>query len=207
MFGWFRKKKKHVEIKSDQVWKGIAGRNDGLLKRAREQRPVLVIAHFSDALKQLHEQLREHGLDFLPFNRNLLSSLPGTSNRVWTTLSEAFRDRQALADRWEDTYCLHIYVLGRFPTPEQDAWVEAFAHSVPFKVTLTHLVSMEDPLLQKFLSARSDILFENMGQNEHIEHAMVDKSIRRAQQTIAKKATGNQRASNEAEWLRLNLRE
>ncbi len=66
--------------------------------------------------------------------------------------------------------------------------------------------SLKEPLLQRFGSDKIILLMQKLGmkEDEIIEHAMVSKSIRKAQENIEKKVVVDQTASSQAEWLQKN---
>ena len=66
--------------------------------------------------------------------------------------------------------------------------------------------SLSEPLFQQFGSDKIIQLMKQLGMNEDeiIEHDMVSKSIRKAQENIEKKVIVDQTASSQAEWLQKN---
>lgn len=68
--------------------------------------------------------------------------------------------------------------------------------------------SLEEPLFREFGSVKLITLMQGMGmkEEEHIGHPMITRSIRRAQDAIAKKLVIEQSASSPADWFRKNYK-
>ncbi|MEO6612224.1 MAG: hypothetical protein ABIT05_05770 [Chitinophagaceae bacterium] len=67
--------------------------------------------------------------------------------------------------------------------------------------------SLEDPLFKRFGSDKIIQLMRQLGMNEEevIEHKMITKSIRDAQEKIEKKLLVEQTARSQESWLEINL--
>ena len=86
---------------------------------------------------------------------------------------------------------------------EQDLYAKLQLKEVPV------LSCLEEPLFMLFGGERTIELMKKLGvaDDEIIGHAMVTKSIRRAQESIAEKSGTNYPATSAKEWLALNLKE
>ncbi len=86
---------------------------------------------------------------------------------------------------------------------EQDLYATLQLKEVPV------LSCLEEPLFMLFGGERTIELMKKLGvaDDEIIGHAMVTKSIRRAQESIAEKSGTNYPATSSKEWLTVNLKE
>ena len=85
---------------------------------------------------------------------------------------------------------------------EQDIFVKLQLKEAPV------LSSLEEPIFMTFGGERTIEIMKKLGvgDQEIIGHPMVTKSIRRAQESIAKKTGTNYPATSSKEWFTLNLK-
>ena len=103
------------------------------------------------------------------------------------------------------------YVQGRvvvfaehYPLPkvEQELYQRLGIKEIPV------LSSLDEPFFMKFGGEKTIELMKKlgMGENDVIGHSLITKSIRKAQEKIAERATSDIQSSSQHEWFERNLR-
>jgi hypothetical protein len=69
------------------------------------------------------------------------------------------------------------------------------------------LSSLDEPFFEKFTGERTIDIMKKLGMNENdvIGHSMITRSMRNAQESIAKRVRSDQQASSQKEWFNVNL--
>jgi preprotein translocase subunit SecA len=177
MLSWLFGRRPGARREPDRVWISRRAKLEALL----EEPDARIVAHFAESARALEALARERGraLDVRLADR--LGTPPPSRNQQ-----------------------LRVVVAERHPLREHDervaAWADAAAGSVVFHV------SLEDPLLAAFASDSLKPLLERLGltPDAPVEHGIVSRSIRRAQEQIRKRCTSDLPANSAESWMQAN---
>lgn len=104
-------------------------------------------------------------------------------------------------------FSFHFLFGGHYPLPDRENKIlSALTAGHPLKTPVFFCISLEDPLMIAFGSEKLTPLLETLGlkDEECIEHALVTKSIQRAQEKLARTVTHETRTQSEAAWFERN---
>ena len=188
----------HVQVVEDLIWAS----GDRKLRAIEEEveravraatGPVLLVAHFPDLLRELREIAGRHG----------------SGDLVRAVLGRDLSPEAARAAPLDESALMEILVAERHPHPVTDRRVMEFASQLPCRVRTTHHLSLEDPLFELFGAERIRNVMKSLGheEDEVISHALVTRSVRRAQDRVEREARGpgDEPAESAGEWLASNL--
>ncbi len=176
MFGLFKKKESMPEIR-DMVWMSDAAKKQGALALIAAANNPVIAGWFDETIEEWQRLLDEAGHSFR------VESVP-------------FLQGLDVKDR-------NIFLLEHYPLASQETKV--MQNWKPKSVVA--FVSMEDPLLQLFGGDNLIALMQKMGmaENEVMEHKMISRSIRNAQEKLDKKVAHEHNADSQEEWFKINV--
>lgn len=177
MFNLFRKKAAPIKY-TDMVWLDEKTRFTAILEACRNDSQLLVICWFDDTLRRLQSH----------FSANTIS----TDNLITTREMKTLH----IGDR-------KIVFAEHYPLREKE---EVVFEEIKLKEVTIHS-SLDEPLFTSFGGERIAELVKKLGMNENesIEHPMISKSIRHAQEKIAKKVSFEQTAHSQQDWFVKNF--
>lgn len=203
---FFKKKKKGIQVQ-DKVWISKVEKFRGLyhhLDQALQAgEPLLIINQFENTQQEVQQmmtkldvshQLIEQSTDepqtvnlWMVSTENLLSIGVGSN---WANHLQAKEGLQVIISEHHPSYQQEQVLLGHLTT------------LLPMAST-TVFTALDEPFMQLFGGDRIITLMERIGvkENEALEHAMINKSIDRAQQKIDKKIAQNIQANSQQEWM------
>jgi preprotein translocase subunit SecA len=216
MFGWF-KKKKGVEREEDKIWMNEGAKQRGLAQelRARQEKGDirLLIVHFEESFRRMEEMLRREQLAYEGYRthpeagrlRLGPAALGGPVRLILSETILAIPPIEGAPEALEG----HISLLvgERYPIPTRDEQVEQVAAMLPQPARLCFHTSLDEPLLQRFMDDNTMSLIRRLGasENEPISSGLLGRSVRSAQQRIAKETTSDLRSDSAAHWFENNL--
>jgi len=175
MFGLFKKKESGPAIR-DLVWMSESAKKQGALALIKEARNPVVAAWFKESIYDWQRFFEAEGISIEVQDAAYLQSLD-------------VKDRAV--------FLLEHYPLASKESKLMQSWKPA---------QLTAFISLEDPLLQLFGGDRIISLMQKMGasESEVIEHTMISRSIRNAQEKLDKKTTVDHPADSQQQWFAFN---
>ncbi len=176
MFGLFKKKESMPPIR-DLVWMSAAAKKRGALALIAASEDPVIAAWFDETVQEWQQFLDD----------------AGHSVRV-----ESVPFLQPLDVKDRNVFLLEHYPLASRETKVMQSWK-------PKDVVV--FVSMEDALLQLFGGDNLIALMQKMGmaENEAMEHTMISRSIRNAQEKLDKKVEREHNADAQEEWFKINV--
>ncbi len=176
MFGFFKKKASGPTVR-DMVWMSNKARNEAGLVLIQQANNPVVAAWFDETIDAWRTLFEAAGLSIEIHTMPWLQSLD-------------VKDRT-------------VFLLEHYPLSSKE--IKAIQHWKPTAVMA--FVSMEEPLLQLFGGDNLIGLMQKMGMNESemIEHKMISRSIRKAQEKLEAKVSNERPATSQEEWFRANV--
>ena len=199
MFGFFKKKNKRLSV-SDKVWQSTEETKNNLMEDIRlkteENIQVCLFYYFEDTKKELEELLQQKGLENNSKIELFSASKFAYSIRLESQLKKHFERGNAT-----------IFFVEHYPSyAKEKAVLEKIGILLGQKTAVIFYTSLESSLLKMFGSERIVELMKKMGyaENECAEHAMISKSIQRAQEKLEKKVENEIEADSQEEWFKRN---
>jgi hypothetical protein len=178
MFQFFRKKEPVIK-RTDKIWLNEKTRFLALLEASRDDKQVWVVCWFDETLRRLQSffTANAHSADNLVTARQLKTLHMG-------------------ADR-------KILFAEHYPLRKKE---EALFEELKLK-EVTIYSSLDEPLFTSFGGERIAELVKKLGmdETEAIEHPMISRSIRNAQEKISKKISFEQSGLSQEEWFIKNF--
>jgi hypothetical protein len=177
LFDIFSKKEKLPEMK-DMVWKNLNGKFSGLLKLIEQYPESVWISWFSDT-QSIFNQFLKSGISKqieIKMAKNVKPSMIENKTVVFLEHYPLRLEEEKLIQLWKPK---EIFVLN----------------------------SLDEPLFEAFGAQRIITLMENMGMkdDEQIQHDMVTKSIKRAQEKLQQKVVIENSANSSKDWFKMNI--
>lgn len=208
---WFRKKPAPPR---HEVWITEPAKRRNVLQQiaqdAQNADAVIAVAHFSETIDAWMDALDKTGLQWqMLLDPPLAGSVrrrgqpPGRIYLLHTDLIRPGGEPQAEPEPAGRGHILHV--LESHPLTQRYDVINHFAEALG-QATVTHHVSLDDPLMRIFSGAATLTLLRRlgMGDDDSINHRMVDTSILRAQQKIASRIQQDQPAHSAEHWFQLN---
>ena len=196
LFG--RQQPSNILLVPDRIWMTTDAKFAGLARDAEDRShsesvAILLVAHFPDVLARLQEV---------------------ASKQVWDVPCQAVPASHLNADlaaslRLDKSAIIEILVGERHPLPSVDDRLAEFANELPCRCRFAHHVSLDDAVMQRFAGESVKNMLKQMGmkEDEAIESRMVSRRIRKAQQKIEGRTSGDLDAESAWEWLKKNCPE
>ncbi|NUO03381.1 MAG: hypothetical protein HUU01_22445 [Saprospiraceae bacterium] len=161
----------------DLVWMTDAAKKQGALSLITSAQNPLIAAWFDETI-QVWQQFFE------------------AENRSFPIESVPYLQPLDVKDR-------NVFLLEHYPLASRETKV--MQHWKP--KDMVAFVSMEDPLLQLFGGDNLIALMQKMGMAEHevMEHSMISRSIRNAQEKLDKNVVHEYPTDAQEEWFKINL--
>jgi hypothetical protein len=192
---------------TDRIWRGSAQRIAGVAREAKAASRVMVVAHFRSTLEALAAALGSSRIYTDRFGGSHRTSLAfSKADGVAVALAQALPS-PGKTDAKSGEEALVLVAEHHF-LPAEDDRILAYCGGLPFPCRVRFHESLDAPLLGMFGGENLLRMMATLGmpEDESIEHAMVDRSIRSAQEKIAASGPGDRPAASAAEWAQLNLR-
>ncbi len=194
-FLWGGTSRTNVEMVTERIWMNTLAKFDGLAQEARRRSEsdsvvILLVAHFPDVLKRLHEIVQQHTWD-VPCKAVLASDLTVHLAQSFSVEPDAIMD---------------IFVGERHPIPSVDDRIREFGEKLPCRCRVTHHVSLDDAVIRIFAGDWVKNVLQQLGMTNEsaIESALVSKRIRQAQHKIEERTFSSLTADSAEEWLLKN---
>ena len=200
MFGLFKKKAKQLKT-NDKVWTSNDGRGKGFitdLKNALDSdKKVIVLYFFKDTGVQLESLLKAKAIATEHPKLHLFNAKDAD-----LSMSKSSK----IADQMKENHELLCYE--HYPTKSKEILVfEAIHNKALVHVTPCFYISLDDPIMKMFGSERIKVVMDRMGTgvDECIEHAMISKSIERAQKKLEESTLNAFDKPSQEEWFKTNV--
>jgi hypothetical protein len=214
MFGWFKRSRAAPIVEQTmKVWISMSVRDASVCSEARQAlaagRRVLVVHHFADTLDALEPALHERGIPWAhaEYGGDVTQLIGEDPARAIVVLSTKLRPAAHPPAQRDATRPWTILVVGMYPLLRADEHVDRFSEGLPFQVQVVRHVALDEPPMRVFAGEKIVSLMEKLGmeESEPIDHPWVTDSVRNAQKTLEKRATGDRPARSADEWALLNL--
>lgn len=171
MFGLFNKKDKGISV-IDKIWMSDQAKLNACLQMQMERSDVMFVAWFEETKSKSQHYFREHQIDAEVYLADHL-------NMVHESKELIFLEHHPLRAEEEKK----AVSLGRD--------------------SITVLSLLTEPIFQLFGSERIIEMMRKMGmqEDEMIEHEMVSRSIKQAQDKIASRISVNASAKSQGDWF------
>lgn len=176
MFNLFKKKASAPPIR-DVVWLSNAAKKKAGLELILKAQNPLLIAWFEESIQDWRTFFESEGASFS------IETAPYV---------------QALDVKDRSVFLLEHHPLASRETKVMQHWKPA---------ALTAFVSLEEPLLKLFGGDNLIALVQKMGlaENESLEHSLISRSIRNAQEKLDKKVTHELLVDSVEDWFKVNV--
>jgi hypothetical protein len=212
MFWPFRRKPADT-TEHDRLFLTTADKHAWIAARSRESvergRTPLIVAHFLDSLDHAAAIIDPTGdgsriLDTQP-TPVVLAQLT-TANTPWFALADFLTVAGGAAPA--GPVPIDLFVVERHFLRARDDRLGAFARALGPDATLRFHISIEEPLMGLFSGEKTAAALRALGMKEgdSIIHPMLHRSVSRAQQKIALRATGDGFANSADEWRQKYIR-
>ena len=210
--GLFRSKPKI----SDRIWQSEVLKEKDIVKSIQtalvEQDMPLAVYHFRDsgiAFDQLFiaQQIKVHRV-------NSLTELDTTTPEGWRSRADVLlMDSHILPEtvlernhRWVGKTLFRLFLLERYPIPGPDDRVLALAGGRNDISAPTAFMALENPWLRSILGERVEAILDQLDSSEEevIQHPLLSRSIRNAQEKIAEELSTELPQASLAAWLQYN---
>ena len=185
-----------VELLADHIWltadAKLAGIRRQVVDRGKsESAAIMLVAQFSEVLKQLKSIQNEHD-GHTPILAMLASNV-----------TEDLGGRLTL----EESAVIDIIVAERHPLRDFDDELVKLVNQLPCRSRLVHHLSLDDATIKLFAGPHIHDLLSRTGMkaDEVIESPLVSRQIKKAQQRIAQRQTNDEEAVSAREWMEKNL--
>jgi hypothetical protein len=204
--GLFSSSKSSTPSTTDKVWKTrvacLRGAATESMLAMRDGRVPLIVTFFDEAHAALIDFLSRSGVPFAEVHGvSDIGDLEGKNTiGIWHAGTQGFPGgihREIKAS---------IFLLGHYPLAEaEDKVISSLGLHFPAS-KMSFCVSLEDPFFHAFGSDKIRSLMETLGMkdDEFIEHKLVNKAIRNAQEKIAARVIVEIRSRSEKEWFEKN---
>lgn len=184
-----------------------------VIELAAESIPAITFCHFEETFEQVTHGFDADGVGWLPLTDPAELSVPGFAlpPAVKTLVARAADlpesdPPQPLPDEGP---IIHFALAEVHPLREMDLRVLRFAASLPVRTMVHQHAAVDEPTL-KLLGGGTQTtmqLMQRMGMTEveHVQHPMLTRAVRTAQQNLAARATGNEPAESVEQWAKRNL--
>jgi preprotein translocase subunit SecA len=181
--------KKPARRGDDHVWLTDSDRRAGMLRQAErslvEGKSVVLVALSAAGVDELAAEAKHHAPVSCRdvFGQGALRARTAQAGALTVALAAALPKSPAGAAA-ADSVPVEVLVLGRHDSRAADDEVAAFADSLGARAGVTFHLSFDDPLLARFPGGHAmKELLRTLGlqQGEAVAHAMVSRSIRKAQ--------------------------
>lgn len=212
-------KRKAVRREPDKIWKTRLLKFEGMLavmeSLDRAATRTLVITHFPDTFRSLNDLLVARGAAFEPyltaFEGNRLRDLSEyqVAGRILLALASAlpenFPARQDQTDPRD--FEINVLVAEHHPLPGLDDRIVEFAASLPGPSRVGFHDSLDGALIHHYGGDQIARLMATlkMPDGECISNPLIDRSIRSAQEKIARRVSNPMTTDSAEEWFQLHL--
>ncbi len=212
-------KRKTVKREPAQIWKTRSLEFEGLLAFIASLDPathrVLVVTQFADTFRTLNDLCLSQGVNV----RTYPTAFEG--NRLRDPVEYQLTDGILLAPAQvlPDTllappiqpspcgFQINVLVVEHHPLPAYDDRILEFAASLPCPCRVIFHDALDGALLRHYGGDQIAQIMATlkMPDNESVSSALVDKSIRKAQEKIARRVTNPMTADSAEQWFQLHL--
>jgi hypothetical protein len=214
--------KKHhgVERDQDQVWISKEQKFKGILAQVTAFDPdktrVVVVAHFPSTFRHLESLLQSNSLVYetypTPLDAQRLATVIEYEApfKVMLVMANALpvevRDKNAM---FASALEINFVIAEHYPLPAQDDIVINFANKLPYNCKLTFHEAVDSALMQPYGGDNMQKMMYRLKlpENQPISITLIDKTIRRAQEKLAKRVTHHLMADSAEQWFQQNIEE
>ena len=173
----FFKSKSAVPKVTDLIWIHADAKQKGFIELLKQYPDAIIAGWFNDSISEYQRLLQSEHTEIVVRNIRQLVSPQVENKRV--ILLEHYPLCSKEEQLWQNWKPAGIYILN----------------------------SLDEPLFNYFGGENAAMLMGKMGlkENEAIEHPMVSKALKNAQQKLEKQVLNEHTASSQEEWFRRNI--
>ena len=211
-------KRKTVKHEPAKIWKTRAAEFEGLLAFITALDPEttrpLVIAHFPDTFRAFNALCLSEGIAVetypSPFEGNRLRDLSEyQAGCCRLTMTQALPENlfEPIAPLTAGGFEIYLLVVEHHPLPAFDDRILEFAASLPCPSRVTFHDALDGALLRHYGGDQIAQIMAalKMPDDESVSNALIDKSIRKAQEKIARRVTNPMTTDSAEQWFQLHL--
>ncbi|MFT5821182.1 MAG: preprotein translocase subunit SecA [Crocinitomix sp.] len=208
MFSFFKKKKKSIKS-TDKIWRSseekVRGLEFDIEAFLAASQNVFLFYYFEDTKKTLVELLNQKGINFDELER------ANRGTKLILVSAAEIKSSARIVDtlrKLSDPNSSQFLFANHYPKYYFEAEIlEELIHLHDSVIECCFYVAMDEPLMRVFGSEGIVAIMDRLGykEGEVIQHAMITKSISRAQKKIDKNNTNELRANSQEEWFQANL--
>jgi hypothetical protein len=198
---------KSTKIEPDSVWLHGAARLEGLCAKAERvasEGRLLVLAHFPAMLDAVEAKLRGRlSCERADSDGDVASWLSSPdAGLVGLAIVEQLPSPPLELVGRSDGH-VSFLVVERHPLRDRDERVERVATELPYSTTVQFLLSLDDPLLERFVDDRVTELLTRLGMSDDDElaHPAISGAVESAQTMIARESGEEVAAESSEGWL------
>lgn len=194
----------------NKVWKTSGAALKGLatecMQAMRDGGTALIVTWFQDKHDACRQFFITNGIPFKVVDGSTVTS-DIAAEGLLLAQAEDFNKSLAVQSHFKQPTSKLLVALfyGRYPRALREQELIA---RLPTEVDKFFCSSLDDPMFEIFGASNIKVILERLGlgDDECIQHAMVDKAILRAQEKLAKDVRTDVKANDEVEWFRKNTK-
>jgi hypothetical protein len=204
MFNFFKKTPK-PKRQADQVFMSAGAKFLSLGKTIKQlldnQAFVIVVYFFPKTGEDLKTVLHTFNLAFDTFENQATKS----NQSILLVSAASFGSARGVLEPLQKT-SLHCLIAEHYPLPTEDEQLISRIGEISMDVPITFYCALDEPLFKLFGSDNIRQLMLKMGiqEEEAISHSLINQSIARAQEKIAKKVKIDFKAESTEAWFAKN---
>jgi hypothetical protein len=211
-------KRQTVKHEPAKIWKTRSLEFEGLLTFIDSLDPattrVLVITHFADTFRALNDLFLSRGATFntypTAFEGERLHDLSEYQPGCILLAPAQVLPENLLVTQTQTATCgfeINLLVAEHHPLPDFDDRILEFAASLPCPSRVCFHDALDGALLHHYGGDQIVHLMATlkMPDGECVSNALIDKSIRRAQEKIARRVSSPMTADSAEQWFQLHL--
>jgi hypothetical protein len=206
--GLFSSSKADRPSPADKVWKTrdacLKGAATQALLAARESKIPIVVTFFEESHQRFIDFLTKSGVPFR--EASSFGDIDVLENK--NTIAVLRANATAFATGIHKEVKAAILLLGRYPLPDvENRVIESLATHFPGS-SMSFCLSLDDAFFEIFGSNNLSPMMESLGMkdDEFVEHKLVSKAIRNAQEKLARNILAEVKAHSEKEWMEKNIK-
>ena len=198
LFDWLKEEQSNVEIAADRIWLTKQAKLEGISSYITETladhdgpNAILLVAHFSKYFEELRGLAEQGEFD---------------ERSVLVAMAEDLTGYSASLTAFGESHGLQIVVAERHPLPSHNEAVITFARTIPCCYRIVFHLSLEDPIMEIFVTEGLKKILKEMGvaEDEAMKSKMVSRRVSGCLRHIEKRSIGDEPAESAEEWLDRN---
>jgi hypothetical protein len=220
MFKKLFQKRSTVKHNQDRIWLSEDQKYAGIMARIatldQQVTRVVLVAHFPSTFRHLESLLQSTTVTYEPYATPLETTRLATmaeyisSSQVMLVLASVLPSTQSgqTPATTSVDFEIEFIVAEHYPLPSQDDRILLFTQSLPTSSSrLTFHEALDGAFMKRFGGDQVSQLMAslNVPENESLSDQTINKSLRAAQEKLARRITHNLSADSAEQWFQLNM--